>query len=88
MTETDITFYRFQINDIDRKILELLAERLKCAREIGYIKKKEGKGVIDQDREEELLARLIDEAEDLEISPEAVRAVWKEILKASYEKQE
>jgi chorismate mutase-like protein len=50
--------WRRKIDEIDRKLVELLNERSKCAIEIGKIKKAENLGVYDPDREREILRRI------------------------------
>jgi chorismate mutase/prephenate dehydratase len=49
---------RKKIDLIDRKLLNLLNERLRIALEVGKIKKKMGEKTHDPRREEEVLERL------------------------------
>ena len=46
------------IDELDSELLKLLNERAKCVIEIGKIKQKEKKDVLDPLREKELLDRL------------------------------
>ena len=50
--------WRRRIDDIDRKLLELLNERSRCAIEIGKIKRAQNVGVHDPERESEILRRM------------------------------
>ena len=49
---------RSRIDELDSELLKLLNERAKCVIEIGKIKQKEKKDVLDPLREKELLDRL------------------------------
>jgi prephenate dehydrogenase/chorismate mutase len=48
---------RKEIDEIDREILRLLEKRVEVARKIGEIKRREGKGVVDESREREVVNR-------------------------------
>ena len=50
--------WRRKIDEIDRKLVELLNQRSKCAIEIGKIKKAGDLEVYDPDREREILRRI------------------------------
>jgi chorismate mutase-like protein len=52
--------WRSKIDEIDRKLVELLNERSKCAIEIGRIKHDLNLRVYDPDREREILRRIKD----------------------------
>jgi chorismate mutase len=54
----DIAAWRKRIDAIDRKLLELVNERAKCALEIGRIKQKSGLPVLDAGREKEIFDRI------------------------------
>lgn len=79
---------RLKINDIDKKILDLVIQRLQVVEEIGDIKREYGVGVIDTNREMEVLSRLIKEAENRGASPDVVKKVWKVLMEISYEIEE
>jgi chorismate mutase len=48
--------WRRRIDEVDRKLVELLNERSRCALEIGRIKHEEGLPIYQPDREKEVLA--------------------------------
>src|SRR2546428_11043922 len=50
--------WRRKIDEIDRKLVELLNERSKCAIEIGKIKRAQNLRVYDPEREQEILKRI------------------------------
>ena len=50
--------WRRKIDEIDRKLVELLNERSKCAIEIGKIKRAQDLRVYDPEREREILRRI------------------------------
>jgi len=50
--------WRRRIDEIDRKLLELLNERSRCAIEIGKLKRAENLRVYDPERERDILRRM------------------------------
>ena len=50
--------WRKRIDEIDRKLLDLLNERSRCAIEIGKLKRAENVRVYDPEREREILQRV------------------------------
>ena len=76
---------RSKINEIDKKLLDLIIERLQVVREIGREKSKKGIGIIDKNREQEIFKKLIGQTEKQEIDPEKIRKIWKMLMKLSYE---
>jgi chorismate mutase len=70
--------WRRKIDEIDRKLVELLNERSQCVLEIGRLKKEDGSPLYQPDREREVLAaaeranrgrlfeRILDEARSVE----------------------
>ena len=52
--------WRRKIDEIDKKLVELLNERSKCAIEIGRLKHDLKLRVYDPDREQEILRRIKD----------------------------
>lgn len=58
MTELTIEDWRRRIDEIDRRLVELLNERSRCAIEIGHMKRSLGLPVYQPDREQEILANV------------------------------
>ena len=72
---------RAKIDEIDQKIMDLINERSATAKKIGDFKKKNKIGVLQENREREVLNHVSDLA--VNISPNNARLVWKEIMSAS-----
>jgi chorismate mutase/prephenate dehydratase len=73
---------RHSIDDLDGRILRLLAERLEVARRIGEEKRGQGASAYDPVRERQVLERLVREAGG-RFPPEGLRAIYREIISAS-----
>ena len=83
----DLNVCRLKMNELDERILGLLAERQETAKKIGYIKQASGLEIIDTAREQEVLRSLESKASD-HLSPLAIRAIYSEIISASRAVQE
>jgi chorismate mutase len=57
--KADIGILRQAIDEIDKKILDLINQRLSLAKQIGDFKKKGGIQITDSGREKEILNRLL-----------------------------
>lgn len=55
--------WREKINEIDRKLVELLNERSRCAIEIGRIKRTLNMSVYDPERERDVIRRVRTESQ-------------------------
>ncbi|MEM6820602.1 MAG: prephenate dehydratase [Verrucomicrobiota bacterium] len=77
---------RKQIDTIDEKLLALLDRRNRLSAEVGQIKRASGKAVFAPDREE-VLMRELEKKNKGALPPEALRAIFREILSASRLKQ-
>ncbi len=77
----DLDDLRSRINDLDRRLFDVLAERADLARQIGEIKRASGKDVFDSAREQVVLDALSAEGAGL-LSPEALRAILAEVISA------
>lgn len=78
---------RKEINKIDKRILDGLADRFKNTQEIGKIKKANNLPVVQEDRFEELKAQLKKDATTLEIDPSLVDEIWNAIHDYSVRQQ-
>lgn len=58
-TESDMDPFRDRIDILDRAMLQIMNERVKCAHAIGAIKKKLGMPVYVPSREEQVLRNVI-----------------------------
>jgi chorismate mutase len=71
--------WRRKIDEIDRKLVELLNERSKCVLEIGRIKRQDGSPVYQPDRERQVLA-AVENANRGPLSEAAIRRLFERIL--------
>lgn len=72
------------IDQVDSRIISLLAERFEIAAEIGKIKKNLDIDIVDSSREKALLDRLKQSAENSGLRAEFVNSLWDVILKESH----
>lgn len=73
---------RLHIDDIDGRILELVAERLRTALEIGAIKRRLKRPIYDPERERLIVERLIGRAPE-PLGAEQVRRVFERLIDES-----
>ncbi len=71
--------WRRKIDEIDRKLVELLNERSRCVLEIGRIKKQDGSPLYQPDRERQVLAAA-EQANRGPLSEAAIRRLFERIL--------
>lgn len=70
-----------RIDLIDRRLLEVLNDRAKVAKEIGRLKAKRGESVFVSDREQEVINRVLDENKG-PLSPDSIEDIFQTILTA------
>jgi chorismate mutase-like protein len=80
--DPDIASLREQIDAIDRRLLELLAERLAVVHKVGDQKRQKGLPVYDPKREDALLSSLVARA-PASLDERAVRTVFEAIVSQS-----
>jgi chorismate mutase-like protein len=71
--------WRHKIDEIDRKLVELLNERSRCVVEIGRLKKAAGTPLYQPDRESEVLVGAM-RANRGPLSTDAVRRLFERIV--------
>ena len=71
---------RKQVDQTDAQIVNLIAERIKIAQQIGEEKRKQGKQIGDNDRERRVLEHVRSLANKEEINPEDVEDVYRQIM--------
>lgn len=86
-TSSPIEEARDRIDKIDRRFVELLAERYAVVDEICEMKAEDGDNVKDPDREAELLDHVAAIAEENDLSPQLVRRLYEKILSHSVRRQ-
>ena len=83
----DIQTLREQLDQIDRKMMGLLAERMDVARQIGRWKMERGLPVLDTAREEQVLESRAAMVSDPEMQ-ERVKTLFRDIMAMSRAEQE
>src|SRR5260221_6151052 len=83
-----LTYYRGQIDTLDKQIIDLLGARMKAARAIGIYKMAHRIGVVQSARFEEVLQNAIRRGNQQQLSEEFVRALYNDVHKESVHQQE
>jgi chorismate mutase-like protein len=76
---TTLAELRDQIDRIDDRLLDLLAERVRVALRIGELKKEQGLPVYDPERERSIYLRLCQRAQ-APLSADVVRRVFERVV--------
>ncbi|MFP4227193.1 MAG: chorismate mutase [Salinivenus sp.] len=78
---------RDTIDEIDRRVVELLARRYALVDDLCETKAENGDAVRDPDRERELLDRVTTLAEEHGLAPDVARQIYEEVLAQSVRRQ-
>lgn len=90
MTTSGITSLqeaRARIDEINERVVELLAERQAVVDELCDVKAETGKTIRDPEREAELLAHVRSVAEDEGLPPDLAETLFEAILEHSVQRQ-
>lgn len=79
---------RAQIDELDSKLINILAKRMKIADTIGLLKKERNVAVLQSKRWHEILGKMIDEGEQKGLSEEFILKLFKAIHQESISHQE
>ena len=71
---------RKQIDEIDKKIVYLLKDRIEHCKRIGKVKEENGLTVKDYQREDEVYLNIMGKALELGLDPQKVEAIFKKII--------
>jgi chorismate mutase len=88
MSNENLVTLRQEIEKIDKNIIEDLQKRFSLVKEIGVIKKDLGLGVLDEERERELMTKYHDFAKELGVNTYLVVGVFRLIIDQSKKEQE
>ena len=80
MMSERITELRDEINGLNVQIVELLARRVEVARRIGEAKRDRNLPIVDRTREGKVYERVRELAESMNLEPEGVDKVFREIV--------
>ena len=78
---------RAQIDLIDSELLDLLARRMQVADEIGLVKKEQNVAILQNERWNDILAKMIREGEEQGLSDEFIQRIFKAIHQESINHQ-
>ncbi|MEL7186353.1 MAG: prephenate dehydrogenase/arogenate dehydrogenase family protein [Pseudomonadota bacterium] len=79
---------RNELSAIDRKLVEMIAERQKIVSEIGRTKQSAGSATRDYAREKDVLDMGRAQAEDMGVDPDLVEGILQMLIRTSLESQE
>jgi chorismate mutase len=79
---------RKEIDTVDSEIVRLIVERLRIAEEIGREKKKDGKRIIDCDREQIVMRNIKRFAVANGVDEKDIEAIYTQIINASRKTEE
>lgn len=78
---------RTQINLIDSKLIETIGERMKIAKKIGVLKKEKNVAILQNNRWNEILEKIVIEGKQNNLSEEFILKIFKAIHQESINKQ-
>lgn len=87
-SRTELGTLRQEIEAVDRRLVELIAERTDLARQIGAAKRAAGQPTLDPAREAVVVRRAAALARDAGIPPEDVREIFWHLIAMSRRAQE
>ena len=76
----DLDQIRRQIDDVDRRLIALLAERVRLVDGVVHYKRAHHMPVVDRGREDRMLARIADVAKDAGVDPRVAQQVLRTII--------
>jgi chorismate mutase len=79
-----IAILRANIDQIDEKIIKLIAKRSEIVKNIGKVKNEKNLSIKDIKREKEKIALLNKSAEKYKIDHKPLEAIWRVLFKISY----
>jgi Prephenate dehydratase len=74
---------RKKIDEVDDKIVRLIAERIRQSQSIGHEKQKSSKPVEDAKREEKVLAHIAAVAREEKLDEREIQSIYQQIIKSS-----
>ncbi|MGF1751345.1 bifunctional chorismate mutase/prephenate dehydrogenase [Vibrio cionasavignyae] len=80
----ELTPLRNKIDEVDKKMLELLAQRLSLVEQVGEVKSQHGLPIYAPDREAAMLASRRAEAEKVGVPPQLIEDILRRTMRESY----
>jgi chorismate mutase len=79
-THPDLGDLRHRIDDVDRRLVALLAERARLVGGIVQYKRSHHMGVVDRGREDAMLARIAEVAKEAGLDPRVAQQVLRTVI--------
>ena len=86
--DMDLGDLRKRLNELDRQLIELIAERQSVVEQVGELKRTEGQATRDYAREKQVLDGARQNATELGIAPDIVEEVMRLLIRTSLTRQE
>ena len=86
--KAELARWRGRIEEIDLKLITLLAERVSIGRKTAGLKRAAGLPILDPQREAEVIRRAVEAAREHDLPPEAVREIFWQVVGLSRRAQE
>ena len=86
--KTKLDKFRSQIDVFDQNILEIISKRMKISNEIGSLKKSKNVAVLQNKRWKQVLEKMVIEGNQMDLSSEFTRKIFKAIHQESINHQE
>ncbi|HVJ14122.1 MAG TPA: chorismate mutase [Polyangiaceae bacterium] len=80
--DPELDALRRAIDDVDRQLLELIAERVKIVLKVGDFKRRRSLPIYDPERERTMIEQLIQRAPQ-PLNPEIVRRIFERVIDES-----
>ena len=80
MPERDLDEIRKRIDEVDRRLIALLAERAGLVGEVVHYKRAHHMAVVDRSREDRMLARIAEVAKEAGVDPRVAQQVLRTII--------
>ncbi len=78
---------RDELEEVDRKIVNLVEKRLKIADEIAIAKKEKDLDIEDEKREKKVIENAVVQAQNLDIDDEVIRDLVSHLIEVSKKRQ-
>jgi chorismate mutase len=79
-TPLDLSTIRHEIDAIDRRLVQVLAERSRLVEQVVQYKREHGMRVVDRNREDQMLERIADVAREEGLDPRVAQHVLRTII--------
>lgn len=79
---------RTTVDEIDNKLIALLGERMRIIKSISHIKKAEKNGIVDENREKDIIERMKKKSKEHGLNEEFIMEIFEIILNNSRKVQE